>query len=249
LLSDIASAKRSLEGKNASRAGQVELLPLAPRAVEDGRDQDVLAALDRIGVDAEEPQQARRGGADALAQQLLVFPDGGRGGRERLQDGERDPRVAARRVDREVGRVAQALDPRAVLPPGREPLLPQLGLLARVVVHREVLAARVVLVDPGAEVVGLEAGEGEEQIGEVALGIDEDGRDAVDGRLLDERQAEAGLAAAGHAHADRVGDQVLRVVEDEAVLRFLLLPVVGPAQVEDAQLLEVGGARHAEPSG
>ena len=113
-----------------------------------------------------------------------------------------------------------------------------------VVVHRQVLPARVVLVDPRPEVFRLEPGEREQQVGEIALGIDDDGRDAVDGRFLDQRQAQAGLAAAGHADADRVGDQVLRVVEDQAVLRLLLLPVIGPAQVEDAQLLEIGRDRH-----
>ena len=67
----MASSKRSLAGKNDSRsitpirvtggdwiwwmsAGEVEGLPLLPGVVEEGREQDVLAALHRIGVDAEQ---------------------------------------------------------------------------------------------------------------------------------------------------------------------------------------------------
>ena len=47
--------------------------------------------------------------------------------------------------------------------------------------------------------------------------VDADGRDAVDGGFLQQRQAQAGLAAAGHADADGVGRQVLRVVEHQVV--------------------------------
>ena len=47
-------------------------MPVAPGAVEDVGEQDVLAALHRIGVDAEQAEQAGDGGADALAQQLRV---------------------------------------------------------------------------------------------------------------------------------------------------------------------------------
>src|SRR5262249_44480795 len=65
--------------------------------------------------------------------------------------------------------------------------------------------------------------------------------DAVEQRLLDERQAQAGLAAAGHADAHRVGDEILRVIEDETRARLLGAEVIRSAEVEDAELLEVGG--------
>jgi hypothetical protein len=224
--------------------GQIERLALAPGPVQDRGDQDVLAALDGVGVDAEQAEQAGGGGADPLAQQLVVVADGGRGRGERFQDGQRDARAAAGGEDRELGRVAEPLDPGAVLTPGREALLPELRLLAGVVVGGDVLAARVVLVDPGPEVLGPEAREGEQQVGQIALGIDEQRRHAVQRRLLDQGQAEAGLAAAGHPDAHRVGDQILRVVEEEILGGLLRLPVVEPPQVEDAQLLEGRGARH-----
>ena len=52
-------------------------------------------------------------------------------------------------------------------------------------------------------------GEGQQQVGQVALGVDDDGRHAVDGRLLEQVDAQAGLAAAGHADKHGMGDQVL----------------------------------------
>ena len=53
-------------------------------------------------------------------------------------------------------------------------------------VGRQALAARLVLVDPGREVRRPQLGEGQQQVGEVALGIDDDGRDAVDRRLFEQ---------------------------------------------------------------
>ena len=107
--------------------GEVERLALGPRRAEDAREQDVLAALDRVGVDAEERQQARRDGADLLAD-APPRRSGRRGGANEPSTETGRPGVAARRVDREVGRVAQALDARAVLAPVGEALRPQLGL-------------------------------------------------------------------------------------------------------------------------
>ena len=80
---------RSFAGKNESRSStptlatggvldllderrQVEVPPVAPRGLEELREQDVLAALHRVGLDAEEPEQARRGGPDPLAEELRV---------------------------------------------------------------------------------------------------------------------------------------------------------------------------------
>ena len=59
-------------------------------------------------------------------------------------------------------------------------------------------------------------GKGEQQVAEVALGIDGDDRDAVDGGFFEQRQAEARLAAAGHADAHGVGGEVLGVVRGSA---------------------------------
>ena len=223
--------------------GQVEVAALSPRGLEELREQDVLAALEGVRLDPEESEEARGGGPDAVAEQLGVVAHGGRRGRERLDDRDRKPRGAAGRVDGDVGRVAEPPDSRAVLAPRREPLSPELRLLRGVRVHREPLPARVVLVDPRGEVFRAELREGEAEIREVALRVDEEHGDAVEQGLLDEGEAEARLAAPRHPDAHRVGDEILRVVEQEARSGFLGGEIVGSPEIEDAELLEVSGGR------
>ena len=204
--------------------------PLAQAAPEDAREQDVLAALDRVGVDPEQRQQAGRDRADLIAHGLRVGAIGGR--RERAEHRDGQAGVAAGRVDREVGGVAQALDARAVLAPVCEALGPHLGLRLGEVVGRGAGLGGVVLVDPGPEVLRAQRREGEHEIGQVALGVDHDRRHAVERGLLDDADAEPRLARARHADADGVRGQVLRVVEDVAVLQRLGLDVVRLAEVE-----------------
>jgi hypothetical protein len=76
-----------------------------------------------------------------------------------------------------------------------------------------------------------EGGEVEQEIGKIAFGIDDDGGDAIDGGFLKQADAEAGLAAAGHADADGVGDQVLGIEEKEAIVLF--------AEIEYAELFKI----------
>ena len=134
-------------------------------------------------------------------------------------------------------------------PHSARPFVQQLGLLARVVGGRKSLLPRVVLVDPRQEILRPQLGEREHQIGEVALGVDEEGGDAVDRRLLEQGEAQTGLAAARHAHAHCVGDEVLRVVEHEPGLRLPRRQIPGASEVEDAELLEVGAGRHGRRAG
>jgi hypothetical protein len=167
---------------------EVEVAALAPSGLEDLREEDVLAAPERVGLDAEEPEEARRGGGDPLAEELRVVAHGRRGRGERLDDRDREARRAARGVDGDIGRVAEPLDPRAVLAPLAESLPPELGLLGGVRVDRESLAPGVVLVDPRREVLRAQLRKGEAKIGQIALRVDEEHGDAVEQRLLDERE-------------------------------------------------------------
>ncbi len=208
----------------------VESLAIRPGGPEDAREQDVLAALDRVGVDPEQGQEAGRDGADLIAHGLRVRAIGGR--RERAEHGHGEAGVAAGGVDREVGRVLQALDARAVLTPVREALRPQLRLRRGVLVRRDAGLGRIVLVDPGPEILRSQGGEREHEIGQVALGVDHDRRHAVDRGFLDDTHAEPRLPGAGHADADGVRGQILRVVEDVSVTRLLALDVVRLAEVE-----------------
>ncbi len=133
---------------------------------------------------------------------------------------------------------------RAVFVPVGQAVRPQLGLLRGEGLGGEAVARRVGGVDPRREVTRREIGKRQQQVREVALRIDGEHRHAVDGRFLDQSDAEAGLAAAGHAHADRVRDEVLRVVEHEPGAPRAGGQVVLLAQIEDAQLLVVRH-RHA----
>src|SRR4029453_13894585 len=97
--------------------GKVQVLALPPRVLEEGREEDVLAALEGIRADAREPRDARRRGARSLPG-VLRFRQGrlvGRG--ERLQDRDGETRGAARRVHGELGRIAEAPYAVAVLAP------------------------------------------------------------------------------------------------------------------------------------
>src|SRR5262249_36942833 len=84
---------------------------------------------------------------------------------------------------------------------------------------------------PRRELLGGELREREEEVSEVALRIDDDRGNAVDRRLLEERDRQTGLAAAGHADDDGVRRQVFCVVEERTI--------AFSAEIEGAELLEV----------
>ena len=146
-----ADARRPAAIARLDQRPQVEVPPLLPGVAQDRGEQDVLPALDRVRLDAEQSQQRGRGGVDALAQQLRVLDDGRSRRGERLENRDRQARRAARSVHGEVRRLAQPPDAARVLPPGGEPVLPELRLLAGVLLGRDSLGPRVVLVDPGEE--------------------------------------------------------------------------------------------------
>src|SRR5262249_3195064 len=85
-------------------------------------------------------------------------------------------------------------------------------------------------------------GELEKQVREVAFDVDDDARDAVDGGFFEQGEAEAGLAGAGHADDDAVGQQVAGVIHHRRR--------VGPRGVGGEDVLraevEAGGALDIE---
>ena len=101
-------------------------------------------------------------------------------------------------------------------------------------------APRLVLVDPRPEILRRRA------LGNVSSRLPRSpfGSMAITGTpsiaassMSDE--AEAGLAAAGHADADRVGDEIARVVEDRLSRAVLVVEVVLATEIEEAELLEI----------
>ena len=80
--------------------------------------------------------------------------------------------------------------------------------------------AGLVLVDPGAELLAVcSDGKVKRRSPRSPFGIDGDGRNPVDGGLLQEREAQAGLPAAGHPDAHRVRDQLARIEEERREIR------------------------------
>jgi hypothetical protein len=122
----------------------------------------VFAALQRIRGDADEAQEARDGRGDPVACRAGVAALWRR--RERTQDRERKSRGAPGRVDRDVDRFAEAADPVAVLAPFGEAVLPGLGRFRGEQFGSRTLARGFGRVDPGLELRGREAGEGQHQV-------------------------------------------------------------------------------------
>ena len=197
-------------------------LPAFPRILQDRREQAELAAAQRIGIDAEQAEQARRRALHAFGQQLRIIRDTGAWRIERTQDREGDARVAARRVDRDIGLFAQRGDALRGLAPLRETFRPLLRFLRAEFLRGHAGFARILLADPRGEIASSHLRECQEQVSQVAFRVDNERGDAVHGGLLEKRDAQPRLAAAGHADAHTVRGQVARVVEQEVVRRFAI---------------------------
>jgi hypothetical protein len=85
------------------QGGQIHILAGAPRGVEECREQDMVAALHRVGLDAEQAEEARHGSGHALAERLALFGRTALGRGERVEYRHRQPGLAPRRVDDDVG--------------------------------------------------------------------------------------------------------------------------------------------------
>ena len=199
--------------------GDIQSAALLPRRLQDRRKQDVLPALQRIGIEAQQIEQAGGCCANPLSEHIGVFED--RPGRrvKGSQDGNRNPGVAAGGVDNELRRIPKPPYARPVLPPLGQPVAPQDGLLFRVLGGAQPLLAGIVFINPGQKVLRFQFREGEQEIGQIPFRIDYDGGDGIYGRLLEQADAQAGLAAAGHADTDRMRQQVLRVIQKEGPRR------------------------------
>ena len=168
-------------------AGHVEALPVAPRVVEDVRQQDVLAAVERIGVDAEQRRAGRRRPWLTRSRSASASSRSSAGGaaNERSTVSGR-PALGAGRVDRDIDGVAEALDALAASGPTR----PGPSSSRRRSARRTRSSVSPLRCASAGSIHGLEilrlraAGNVEQQVAEVALGIDADRRDAVDRRLL-----------------------------------------------------------------
>ena len=227
-------------------AGEIEPAPLRPGRVEQPGDEDVLAARHRVGGNPGEGEQPRRRLLQVAGQEVGIRTHGLRRRGDPAQEVDGPPGAAPRGVDGELGRLLQPADAGDVLAPVGEPPAPELGLPGGELPAVDPGGRGLVLADPGEEGLGAEIRQGEEEVGEIALGVHGDDRDAVDQGFLEQGDSQAGLARAGHADDDRVGGEVAGVVEDGLAAGGAGGGVDPAAEVEDAELLE---GFHAHPRG
>ena len=155
------------------RAARSRSSPCFHAVAEDRREQDVLAALQRVGVDARERQQARSPSwrrARAAPLRRRATDSGGAAKDFRIETGS--PAVRARRVDRELRGVLEPPDPRRRPAPSRRGPSSRARPAAPRSRRATFPCARVVLVDPRAEVRRREIRERQQQVAEVALRVD-----------------------------------------------------------------------------
>ena len=171
----------------------------------------------RIGFDAE-PARAAQPPSQPMRSRNAPRIESLLGGRrsERLQHRQRQARAAARRVDRDVDGVAEAGDARAVLLPLGQALAPGLGRLRGALPRRRCPCARLRRCrsrarSPRAAAPGkLSSRLPRSPFGSMAMA----GMPSIAASSSSDRHR-PGLAAAGHADADRVRRQVARVVEQQ----------------------------------
>ena len=239
----VLARERGLEGQRADlvegRLGHLpdealegEALPRAPAPLDQGGQEDGGRRLQRVGLDANEPEEAGHDGLDLVAQVLLGGLEGHGGRVERLQDVEGHPGPRARREDDRVVGLLQGRDVGGAEPPLGEALLPGRGRVGGRRLQVLALAARGLRVDPGLEGGGVERLEEEQEVREVALRIDREDGDALAQQLLEEDDGEAGLARARHADDEPVGQQVggieIQAVAESAAAGIDLLAEIEP---------------------
>lgn len=198
---------RLLDGADQRR--HIERLPLQPGTLDDVGQQDVLARPHRVGLYPDQRQEGRDGALNLFLQSLPILLPVQLGGRsEGLENRDREASLAAGSVDVELGRRSQPGNPLGALPPPGQTFPPRFGHLLCVRIQRQVPPLGLIGAEPGAKVGRAQFGEGEQQVGEISLGVNHYPRDAVQGGLLQEANPQASLSASGHAHADGVSGQV-----------------------------------------
>ncbi len=203
------------------QGAEVEVGAGAPVVLEQVREEDVLAAAERVGLDPDQAEQARNGALDLVADRLLVGLPRERRRLQRADHVQRHAGLGARRVEGHLGGVAQRLDPLRPDPRPLQAAPPELGGLLRVLVRGLTGVAGGRFVDPGPEARGREVGEGEREVAHVALRVEDQGRDPLRERLLEQHDPEAGLAGARHPDDHGVCGQVVRVEDELAAVEEL----------------------------
>ena len=199
----------------------------------------MLAAAARLGVDAGHGENTGNERLDPLAPGFGIVEDRLGGRLQAAEHRQRSAGRAARGVDRHVDALAEPGDPLPRLPARGQTVGPLLRRFLGELVEREAVALRGIFLEPRPEVGWPQLREGEEDVGEIPLGVDDDRGDVVDRRLFDEADEQARLAAAGHADTDSVGRQPPGIEEERLAARLAGIGVDPLAEIKDAEPFDV----------
>jgi hypothetical protein len=223
-----------VEGRIGHRGDQRlerEAFPRPPAVLDEVREEDRLLGLQGVGIDLQEAEEPGDHARDLVAQVALRLVEGDGRGLEGLDHVQRDARLRPRRVDRGLVRLLHGGDVVPGQAPLREPLRPRgRGVCGRRL-HVLSVAPRRFGVDPRLEGGGVELLEEEQEVPEVALGIDGEHRDFLPERFLEEGDGEPGLAGARHPDNEAVREEI-RGVEEHAVSELSRLRVELLAEIE-----------------
>ena len=192
---------------------QGEILAEAPVMEKDRTQQQVLAALQRVAGDVDQRQQAGDGGGHQTVDGIDIGHRLGRRGGKASQHRERS-NGSAGGIDLHFHAAAQGGDALRTLVPGSQPLFPGGSGVGGQLLDTDSLFLGLGGIEPGLEIARGQVGKGQQQVGHIALGIDDQRRDIVHDRLLDQADTETGLATAGHADDHPVGGEILVLKEE-----------------------------------
>ncbi len=221
----------------ADERAEVEVASGAPCVLDEVREQHVLAARQGVGIDPDQPEEAGHQALDLVAQGLGVVVPGQRGRTQRADHVQRHARVRPRRVDRHVGGVPERLQAVGADTGSRQPFTPARRRASGVLLDRDPLGVGLGCAHPRREARRLEVGEREREVAHVALRVDREHRDSREQGLLEQHDAEAGLAGAGHADDDSVGREIGGPHRQALVFGLISL---GPDDVAEPERAAIG---------
>ncbi len=181
----------------------------------------MLSAGDGIGLNAQQCQKRRNRTLNSFAQQIFFFHNTIRRRSKIAQNAYRHTGTAARRINRYIGRCFQSGDALWILVPLCQTVAPQSGLFGGELVRGQAGFQCILLIDPGAKIIGLQLRKIQQQIRQIPFGIDGDHRNVVNKGLFQQSDAKTGLAASRHADDDRVGIQIFGVIQHDIVSKLL----------------------------
>ena len=167
-----------------------------------------------LGVAPNQRQERRHRAKNPLAVAFFVDLEALTRRTQRRQNTDWQARIAAGGVDAVLRGQLEPLQAVWDDAPALQAIAPTAGDFCCVLFFRLSGALRVIFVDPVIEVLRLQVWEGQQQVGDVAFGVNDDSRDVVNHCFFKQVDAQPRFAAACHANDHRMGGEVARVIID-----------------------------------